>query len=85
MVTTLQTLIRVTPTKAVKTYKGNYQNRDKKDNGSTSKKVCALHRYIKYTTINTAYTQTLECSLSKAVINIPLVKTETKSTWNHRN
>ncbi|KAJ8441853.1 hypothetical protein Cgig2_004464 [Carnegiea gigantea] len=42
MTTTLQTLIRDTPPKTPKTYKGNYYNRDKKDNGATNKEVHAL-------------------------------------------
>ena len=37
MATTLQTLIRDTTTKATNTWKGNNQNRNKKNNGSTSK------------------------------------------------
>jgi len=42
MATTLQTLIRETSTKATNTWKSNYQNRDKKGNGSTSKEVHTL-------------------------------------------
>jgi len=36
MATILQNLIRDVSTKVPKTFKGNYQNRDKKNNGSTS-------------------------------------------------
>ena len=57
MATTLQILIKDTPTKAIDTYKGNYQNRDKKDNGSTSKEVHALVHWTEYTPIGTMYAQ----------------------------
>ena len=70
MATRLQTLIKHTPTKATNTWKGNYQNRDKRDNGSTSKEVHALDRYTKYTLVDATYTQTLEHLPFKGMTNL---------------
>jgi len=77
--TTLQTLIREMSTKVANTRKGNYQNRNKKDSGCTSKEVHALERFTKYTTIGTMYTQALERLLSEGMINLPPTKPETQS------
>ena len=63
-------LARETPTTTTNNWKGNYQNRDKKYNGSISKAVYALGHYIKYTPIGTTYTQALECLISKGSINL---------------
>ncbi|KAJ8429040.1 hypothetical protein Cgig2_016945 [Carnegiea gigantea] len=70
MATILQNLIRDASTKAPKTFKGNYQNRDKKNNGSTSQDKRTLDRYAKYTPIDATYTQTLECLLFGGFVKV---------------
>jgi len=44
-------LIRETLSKIITNWKGNYQNSDKKDNGSISKKMHALDHFTKCTPI----------------------------------
>jgi len=56
-------LARKMPTKATNTWKCNYQNKDKKENGTTSKEVHALDRNTKSTPNGTTHTQALECLL----------------------
>ncbi|KAJ8421321.1 hypothetical protein Cgig2_030576 [Carnegiea gigantea] len=85
MVTTLQTLLRETSTKSANSWKGNYQNRDKKDNDSTSKEAHALERYIKYSPIGIMCTQALERLLSKGTINFPLIRPDMETTWKPKN
>jgi len=54
-----------TPPKVTNNWKGNYQNRDKKNNSSISEELYSLDSYIEYTLTRTTYTQALECLLSK--------------------
>ncbi|KAJ8435381.1 hypothetical protein Cgig2_029752 [Carnegiea gigantea] len=70
-----------TPTKATNTWKLNYQNRDKKDNGSASKKVHTLDCKIGYFPTRTTYTQTLERLLSKGRINLLPIKQGMQNPW----
>ena len=49
-------LAREPLTKVVKNWKGDYQNRNKKDSGSTSKDAYVLDRYTEYLPIGTTYT-----------------------------
>ena len=57
-------------TKVISSWKNNYHNRDKKDNGSISEEVYALNHYIEYTLIETIYTQALERLLSMSKISL---------------
>ncbi|KAJ8424063.1 LOW QUALITY PROTEIN: hypothetical protein Cgig2_006536 [Carnegiea gigantea] len=54
-----------TSAKATNNWKGNYHNKDKKDNDPKSKKVYTLDCYTKYTPSGSTYTQALEHLLSK--------------------
>ncbi|KAJ8421320.1 hypothetical protein Cgig2_030575 [Carnegiea gigantea] len=78
-------LAKETPTKATNIWKGNYNNRDKKDNGSIRKEVYALDRYTEYTSIGTTCTQALECLLSNGRIDLLPIKLEIESTWKPKS
>ncbi|KAJ8437738.1 hypothetical protein Cgig2_009453 [Carnegiea gigantea] len=83
-------LAREMPIKGTNNWRGKYQNRDKKDNGSTSKEVHALDHYTKYTLIGTTYTKALECLPSQCKINLIPIRPKTGNTrksknWDPRN
>ncbi|KAJ8425165.1 hypothetical protein Cgig2_031558 [Carnegiea gigantea] len=78
-------LARETPTEATNTWKGDYQNRNKKDNDSTNIEMHALDCYTEYTTIGSIYSQALQLLLSKDRINLLPSKVEIENRWKPKN